>query len=61
MKKILLTGASGFIGKQVLNSLLKKNVSIKLVVREGRGHVFKKNPKILELIETKDFFVESSY
>lgn len=60
MKKILLTGASGFIGKQVLDSLLKKDVSIKLVVREDKGHVFKKNPKILDLVETKDFFAESS-
>ena len=35
MRKILLTGASGFVGKNILKSLLNKNVELKIVLREN--------------------------
>lgn len=56
-KKILITGSSGFLGSQILNTLLKKNVELTLVLR-------KKNINLSKLanvktIITKDLFSES--
>ncbi len=35
MKKLLLTGATGFVGRQVLRALEGKNVQMRCVLREG--------------------------
>ena len=43
MKNILLTGGTGFVGNQVLNSLRKLDVSIRLIVREQSKITFYEN------------------
>jgi len=57
-KKILVTGATGFVGHKVINNLLNKKVEIRAIVRKGRQNFFEKKSKI-ELITTKDLFKES--
>jgi dTDP-6-deoxy-L-talose 4-dehydrogenase (NAD+) len=59
-KKILLTGATGFVGRQILNNLLDKKVKVKAIIREGKKDILpkdKKNSKI-EFVTTKDLFKE---
>ena len=34
---ILITGAMGFVGRQILQSISKKDVSIRIIVREGKN------------------------
>ena len=34
MTKVLLTGASGFVGKSILKELIKNNVDTKLILRK---------------------------
>lgn len=58
-RKFLLTGATGFVGRQVLRNLLKKQIAVRAIVRKNKEIFFKdKNPKI-ELITTNDLFKES--
>ena len=60
MKKVLLTGGTGFVGHQGLN-LLDKDVEIKVIVRKGKEDYFKKNEsQRVELISTHDLFEENS-
>ena len=57
---ILVTGALGFVGRHVISSLLPKDCSLRLIVREGKGvEVFSMWPDA-EIIETKDMFSEST-
>lgn len=54
---ILVTGATGFVGRQVLAALESADVRIKLVVRKKRLDSFSNK---VDLIETDDLFVESA-
>ena len=57
MKKILLTGASGFIGNYVVSELLKHNIEIFSVQRSTNSE--KVSNKRIHVIETNDLFSES--
>jgi len=58
-KKFLLTGATGFVGRQVLRNLLKNQIAVRAIIRKNKEIFFKdQNPKI-ELITTNDLFKES--
>ena len=57
MKKILLTGASGFIGNYVVSELLKHNIEIFSVQRSTNSE--KVTNKRIHVIETNDLFSES--
>jgi|TARA_B100001093_G_C26758529_1_gene984566 dTDP-6-deoxy-L-talose 4-dehydrogenase (NAD+) len=59
-KRILLTGATGFVGKQILNQLSKNDVDIVLVVRKGSDDVFHNIKNLVSIIETEDIFNETS-
>ena len=39
MKKILITGASGFIGKNLLDYFLKKKFSIFVILRKSKKNI----------------------
>ena len=41
MKRILITGGTGFVGRQVVRSLSKKDVEMTLVVRNGKENAVK--------------------
>lgn len=57
---ILVTGASGFVGKAVLNELLKRDVRIKLVQRQPPVHEFGSLSKIESVILCDDIFTQDS-
>ncbi len=57
---ILLTGASGFVGRQVLKDLSDKGIKIRLVVREGKQHEFANQVCVESIVITQDLFVESA-
>jgi len=56
---ILLTGATGFVGRQVLRALHPADVSLRLVVREGTKIPEEFDADIEDLIFTPDLFMES--
>jgi nucleoside-diphosphate-sugar epimerase len=58
---ILLTGSNGFVGRQVLRSLDKAGISVRLVIREGSKLPVRINTKIENVIRTPDLFAESEY
>ena len=53
MKRILVTGSTGFIGKYTIDSLLKKNVKVYSIIRKS-----KKNIKLIKKIkkENQNFY-----
>lgn len=60
MKTILLTGASGFVGRQIAKALLGRGHHLKLVLRPG-GFARSGLPDgAAEVVETGDLFAEDS-
>jgi uncharacterized protein YbjT (DUF2867 family) len=57
---VLLTGATGFVGRQVLRALHKSAVPVRAVVREGSQSRLKPAETIDKIIATPDLFSESS-
>jgi nucleoside-diphosphate-sugar epimerase len=58
-KRILLTGAMGFVGRQVLKFLLGENVLIRCIIREGKKSELPVSKKLESILVTKDLFQES--
>ena len=58
-RRILITGASGFVGRQVINSLENENVDITIVIRGEKNNLFINNKNIKKIITTNNLFVES--
>ena len=59
-KKFLITGASGFVGSQVLSNLLNKKIEVRVIVRKGKEKFFKDKSSKVEVIKTDDLFKESA-
>lgn len=58
---VLLTGATGFIGRQVLRSLGELDITVRVVVREGGSSQQLTDTTAVErVVETTDLFAESS-
>lgn len=58
-QRMLLTGATGFVGRQILSALLKKGVRLRVVVRNGSESRLPQSSAI-EVIHTEDLFAESN-
>ncbi|MCX6966047.1 MAG: NAD(P)-dependent oxidoreductase [Verrucomicrobia bacterium] len=58
-RRILLTGATGFVGRQILKALLEEDCLIQCIVRPGQEVDLPKSPKIRPPIFTEDLFQES--
>ena len=56
----LLTGATGFVGRQVLRALGEKDVRVRVVVREGKQGQLEKLEGIESVVATQDLFAESA-
>lgn len=61
MKRILITGGTGFVGRQIVHSLSKKNVEITLVVRSGKENTVNNTPSVKKVIISEDIFVENQH
>lgn len=59
MKSILLTGATGFVGRQILNSFSRTEAEFVLVVREGKEGLVPGTTNIRKVISTSDLFHEN--
>lgn len=58
MTQILITGANGFVGRQIIRSLDSMGVDLIPVVREGKVHEFSSLSNIKKIITSKDIFSE---
>lgn len=59
MKRILLTGSTGFVGRQVLRILKNRKVKITIIARDNKKIIKSNLYKNLKVITTKDLFFES--
>ena len=57
-KIVLLTGSTGFVGKQVLRALGEKNILVRLVIRDGSSIPSAYSALIDKVITTPDLFAE---
>lgn len=57
--RVLITGATGFVGRQVVRSLAQSNVLLRLIVREGRQFEALSHVQAAAVIATPDVFSES--
>jgi nucleoside-diphosphate-sugar epimerase len=55
----LLTGATGFVGRQVLRTLGEKGVQVRAVVRQGKQNQLKSLECVETIVTTSDLFAES--
>lgn len=60
MRKILVTGATGFVGKQVLKQLNNHSVFIRIVSRGDQDNLLSSQEHVDEVIITKNFFTETT-
>jgi len=58
-KRVLLTGATGFVGRQVLRYLASQPVHLNLVVRDGKNAMLEAQLGVESVITTPDLFAES--
>ena len=59
-QRVLVTGATGFVGKQVLKALLIKKADITIIVRPGWKEKIQNIEGIIKIVETDDLFSESA-
>jgi nucleoside-diphosphate-sugar epimerase len=57
-RRVFITGATGFVGRQVLRSLLKQDVTVVCAVREGSEAKLPSSPKVERCVVTPDLFAE---
>jgi nucleoside-diphosphate-sugar epimerase len=60
MRAVLLTGATGFVGRQILKALGKADIKIVPVVRSGKELSFNGLPNIERVISSPDIFTEDA-
>jgi nucleoside-diphosphate-sugar epimerase len=58
-KKVLLTGATGFVGYQVFNNLKINNFKIRLVIRDGKTNFIRENKSETDIVVVDDLFIKS--
>lgn len=57
---ILLTGATGFVGRQVLKCLMGEGRRVRVVIRAGSEDKLDKRELLREIVLTSDLFAEST-
>jgi nucleoside-diphosphate-sugar epimerase len=56
---VLLTGATGFVGRQVLQKLCERGVQTRVIVRQGKESLVSQSKNIEQIIITNDLFAET--
>jgi nucleoside-diphosphate-sugar epimerase len=57
--KVLLTGASGFVGRHLLKILVDRGYNVRVIVRSSRRPISTISEDKIEVVETDDLFEES--
>ena len=60
MGPVLLTGGMGFVGRQVLRSLLGQGEEVRLVIRKGKQEQLVPSQLVGSTVATPDMFAEDS-
>jgi nucleoside-diphosphate-sugar epimerase len=60
-RKVLVTGATGFVGRQVVRALSEKGMQLRLVVRAAKIARTDLSVNNYEIVTTEDLFAESSH
>lgn len=60
MKKLLVTGAAGFIGRHTVAALARSDVQVTAVVRKGSEDRATKLPGVVRVVSSSDIFAESA-
>jgi nucleoside-diphosphate-sugar epimerase len=58
-KTILVTGGTGFVGSQVIKSLIHQKIKTRIIVREGKEGLIPNSQYIENIIVSNDIFSES--
>jgi len=58
MKRIVVTGATGFVGRQIIRALDKEGIALIPVVRDGKKHCLSGVQHLERVITTPDLFTE---
>jgi nucleoside-diphosphate-sugar epimerase len=58
MKRVLITGANGFVGRQIIRSLDVKDIDLIPIVREGKENTVSNFKNVKKIITSKDLFAE---
>ena len=59
-RKILITGATGFVGRQIINLLQNSEVDLHIIVRKSSKEKIPTEHKFASVIYTNDLFSENS-
>lgn len=59
-RTVLLTGATGFVGRTVMRSLAKRGARVRIVVREGSESRIPSREAVESVVQTKDLFAETA-
>lgn len=60
IRRVLLTGASGFVGRQIFAALETAGVAVRAVARQGSARPLPASPAVEAIVETPDLFAESA-
>ena len=57
-QKMLITGATGFVGRQIINSLQNYEVDLHIIVRKSSEEKIPAEQKFARIIYTDDLFLK---
>jgi len=60
MSLVLLTGATGFVGREVLRALAARGIEVRVVVRDGTQNRLETSTALEKIVTTADLFAEDS-
>ena len=58
MTRVLITGANGFVGRQIIRSLDVEGIDLITTVREGKENTVSNFKNVKKIITSKDLFAE---